>query len=176
MSPQAIRRSLQLSEADAEALCLSLRPRKVQGPQPPRIKMSELSWEDRQSLGNVSVPRIRARDLRMADILAAVGQVTGFSEVMLLGPRQMRPLVHARQLLMHLVRELCPGATTPAIGLFLNRDHTTVLYGLTRAGQLLAEDEDFVRRKRQALALLDAWSEAMEKNENKEPCHARCTQ
>lgn len=176
MSAQAIRRSLKLSEADVEALCLTLRPRKPAGAKPARITLSDLSGQDRLNLYQVSIPRIRARNLCMADILAAVAEVTGFGEVMLLGPRQMRSLVHARQLLMHLLRELCPGATTPAIGLFLTRDHTTVLYGLTRAGQLLASDEDFSRKKRQALALLNAWSETAEKTKIKEPRHARCAQ
>ncbi len=41
---------------------------------------------------------------------------------------------------MYLVRELCAGASLPAIGHFLGRDHTTVLYGCRRAEVLLARD------------------------------------
>jgi hypothetical protein len=46
---------------------------------------------------------------------------------------------------MILIRQLCSGATCSAIGHFLGRDHTTVLYGLRKAGERLAKDQDFAR-------------------------------
>ena len=177
MSQQAIRRSLRLSEADVAALCLTLLPRKGAPKTPSLGDIAARTLKELQILDCTGAleQRIRCQNLPMADILAAVVQVTGFSEAMLLGPRQMRPLVHARQLVMHLLRELCPGATTPAIGLFLNRDHTTVLYGLTRAGQLICNDTDFATQKHQVLALLCAWVDARESQGKKTSYHACCT-
>ncbi len=51
--------------------------------------------------------------------------------------------MRARQLVMYLIRELCPRTSLPAIGFMLNRDHTTVLYGCHRAAALLRCDRAF---------------------------------
>ena len=79
----------------------------------------------------------------MAEILDAVAAAAGIERARLLGPCRARDLVRPRQLCMVLLRRLCPGASLPAIGFFLRRDHTTVLYGIRRAEALLARDPAF---------------------------------
>ncbi len=76
----------------------------------------------------------------MISVLKAVAQISNVPPAHLLGSSQRRGLVRPRQLTMYLVRELCAGASLPAIGHFLGRDHTTVLYGCRRAEDLLARD------------------------------------
>lgn len=69
----------------------------------------------------------------MAAVLTVVARQSGLSEALLLSPVQTRRPAQARQLVMCLLRALCPGATLPAIGHFLGRDHSTVLHGCRRA-------------------------------------------
>ncbi len=90
----------------------------------------------------------------MAGVLNAVAQAAGVAADGLLGPGQERALARPRHLVMYLLRELCAGATLPAIGHFLDRDHTTVLYGCRRAVVLLARDPGFRRWRDEALRLL----------------------
>ena len=79
----------------------------------------------------------------MLCVLEAVAQASGLSAAHLLGPGQARALVRPRQLTMYLLRQHCAGASLPAIGHFMKRDHTTVLYGCRRAAALLARDSGF---------------------------------
>ena len=90
----------------------------------------------------------------MISVLKAVAQVSNIPPAHLLGPSQRRGLVRPRHLIMYLVRELCAGASLPAIGHFLGRDHTTVLYGCRRAEALLAKDAGVRRWRDGALQLL----------------------
>ena len=79
----------------------------------------------------------------MSCVLAAVAEAAGTGAAHLLGPRQTRALARPRQLTMYLLRQHCVGASLPAIGHFMGRDHTTVLYGCRRAAELLARDAEF---------------------------------
>ena len=79
----------------------------------------------------------------MSCVLAAVAEASGTSAGHLLGPGQARALARPRQLTMYLLRRHCAGASLPAIGHFMGRDHTTVLYGCRRAAELLARDAGF---------------------------------
>ncbi len=79
----------------------------------------------------------------MMDVVDAVARACALGREDLLGRGQARPLARARHLAMYLVRELCPGASLPAIGHLLDRDHTTVLYGCRRAAALRARDAGF---------------------------------
>jgi chromosomal replication initiation ATPase DnaA len=82
----------------------------------------------------------------MAEVLAAVARAGGVDRAEIVGPSQGRHLTPLRQLTMLLLREVCAGASLPAIGHFLGRDHTTVHYGCRKAAQRLRTDPDFSRR------------------------------
>jgi len=91
----------------------------------------------------------------MISVLTAVAQAANIPAAHLLGPSQQRDLVRPRQLVMYLVREMCEGATLPAIGHLFGRDHTTVLYGCRRAKDLLARDAGVRSWRDRALYLLE---------------------
>ena len=56
--------------------------------------------------------------------------------------RRARKVSRPRQIAMYLVKEMTP-KSMPAIGrCFGNRDHTTVMHGIQRIGQLIEEDAD----------------------------------
>ena len=76
----------------------------------------------------------------MAQVRRAVARACGLEEAQLRRPGQTRDLVRARQLLAYLLRELCPGATLPAIGAFLGQDHSTVFHACRRAALRLRQE------------------------------------
>lgn len=128
MSPTAIRRALGLSAAQALAcgladpvLAPAVRPADAGAAGPPATC-------DRRG------PRLEA-------VAEAVAQACDLPRARLFGPAQDRRSARARHLLMYLLRELCAGASFPTIGFFLNRDHTTVIYGVRRIARELARDE-----------------------------------
>ena len=127
MSIRAIRRALGLSEAAATAAGLLASGRLVAASTPG---------------GDATNPRGPGGP-RMAEVLDAVSRGTGIDREALIAPGQRQPAVRARQLVMYLIRELCPGASLQAIGFLLDRDHTTVLYGCRRAAALLDRDRAF---------------------------------
>lgn len=135
MSATAIRRALGLTAREAVAA----------GLQSPR------AWQEARArpVGPVAPaeprysPDGRRHDLRMSDVMQAVCDVTGIASERILGRAQDRRHAGARHLLMHLLRELCAGASYPTIGFFVQRDHTTVLYGCRRAQGLIEHDRDF---------------------------------
>ncbi len=79
----------------------------------------------------------------MVAVLAAVAQAGMVGQDEIVGASQGRRLTPLRQLTMYLLRELCEGASLPAIGHFLERDHTTVHYGCRKATMRLRGDPDF---------------------------------
>lgn len=135
MSATAIRRALGLTAREAVAA----------GLESPRAWQEALA----RPVGPVvpAEPRYsadgRRHDLRMSDVMQAVCDVTGIASERILGRAQDRRHAGARHLLMHLLRELCAGASYPTIGFFVQRDHTTVLYGCRRAQGLIEHDRDF---------------------------------
>lgn len=144
MSATAIRRALGLSSGEALRAGildpLPARPAPDRAPRPaPTTAPAVLRPKPRRT---------------MAEILDAVAAATGIERDRLLGPCRARALVRPRQLRMLLLRRLCPGASLPAIGFFLRRDHTTVLYGIRRAEALLARDPGFGALHARALRLL----------------------
>lgn len=130
MSATAIRRALGLSSTEAlrAGILDPLPARPLSDPSP--------------TPADPSAPRPK-RGRTMAEILDAVAAAAGIERARLLGPCRARELVRPRQLCMALLRRLCPGASLPAIGFFLRRDHTTVLYGIRRAESLLVRDPAF---------------------------------
>jgi len=136
MSNTGIRRALGLSER--EAVEAGIIPRRV-----------ELSREDR--LAAPAAHCDEGRDGRpngpggplLAEVLAAVARAGNVGRDEIAGVSQGRRLTPLRQLTMYLLRELCDGASLPAIGHFLGRDHTTVHYGCRKAAERLRRDPDF---------------------------------
>jgi hypothetical protein len=105
---------------------------------------------------DVPAPVRVARGPGMVEVLEAVARASGFGAPDLLSPGQARDLARARQLVMYLLRGLCAGASLPAIACFLQRDHTTVLYGCRRAKALLQGDPRFQALHARARRVLDA--------------------
>jgi hypothetical protein len=126
MSATAIRRALGLS--CGEALRAGILDPLPARPSPAPAHSVQLTAKPRRT---------------MAEILDAAATAAGVERARLLGPCRARDLVRPRQLCMLLLRRLCPGTSLPAIGFFLRRDHTTVLYGIRRAEALLARDPAF---------------------------------
>ncbi len=124
MSATAVRRALALSAAEAMAYGL-LPPTCAKAP--PGRPAGALAQAGPE----------------MMDVVDAVARACALGREDLLGRGQARPFARARHLAMYLVRELCPGASLPAIGHLLDRDHTTVLYGCRRAAALRARDAGF---------------------------------
>lgn len=126
MSAEAVRRALGLSARHAGALGL-LGPAAVPDP------------NARPGFPPAARPRAPAGPT-MAAVLQILSEESGVSRAALVGPSQARALARLRHLLMWLLRERCAGASLPAIGHFLGRDHSSVLYGCRRCRRRLAED------------------------------------
>ena len=67
----------------------------------------------------------------VASILAAVAEATGRTVAELSGIQRSRPIAHSRQFGYFMVRALRPDLSLMAIGRIFNRDHSTVMYGLS---------------------------------------------
>ena len=146
MSATAIRRALGLNARDAVAAGIfDLEPT-----EPPR----RAAPAGRQGNSRPTRPNTPPRGPAMRSVLEAVARAFGVAPDQILGPGQARAAVRPRQITMHLVRELCAGASLPAIGHFLSRDHTTVLYGCRCAEALLARDVAYRELRDRALRLL----------------------
>ncbi len=130
MSIRAIRRALGWSEAAATAAGL-LEPGHLLAAPAPGAEATKL--RGRRGWGGPG----------MAEVLDAVSRGAGIDRKTLIAPDQRQPVVRARQLVMYLIRELCPRTSLQAIGCLLDRDHTTVLYGCRRAAVLLGRDRAF---------------------------------
>ncbi len=136
MSNTGIRRALGLSER--EAVEAGVIPRRVEPNREAKIVASDAvdGCGDDGSGG-------RSNGLLLAEVLAAVARAGNVSGDEIAGASQGRRLTPLRQLTMYLLRELCDGASLPAIGHFLGRDHTTVHYGCRKAAGRLRNDPDF---------------------------------
>ncbi|MCH8810047.1 MAG: hypothetical protein IH993_09495 [Proteobacteria bacterium] len=136
MSATAIRRALGLSEMRAVACGLMV-------PASARPASSRLGAGDAPGRTGARGGGADAAGACMMDVVEAVARAGGVRPKDLIGRGQTRPLTRARQLAMHLLRESHPGVSLHAIGVLLDRDHTTVLYGCRRAAALLARDGAF---------------------------------
>lgn len=76
---------------------------------------------------------------------AAVCKSMGIRRSMLWGRDRGGRLPIARQVVWHAVRSNT-GASYPELGKLTGYDHTTVLYGIRRVGQMLEEGNKFVTR------------------------------
>ena len=82
----------------------------------------------------------------MAKLIRLTSSYCELSKDDIIGPRMMREFARARWAIMHISREHHKHSLT-YIGRYLgNRDHTTALYGLRRAKQLLeSKDKAFTK-------------------------------
>jgi hypothetical protein len=138
MSNTGIRRALGLSEREAVAA----------GIIPRRVIVERDTEESAHDALPVDTPDAdgpvnASRGPMMADVLAAVARAGNVSREEILGASHGRRLTPLRQLTMCLLRELCSGASLPAIGHFLGRDHTTVHYGCRKATLRLQSEPGF---------------------------------
>ena len=149
MSTRAIRRALGLSEAAATAAGLLEPGRLVAAPAPGGGATNAPGGGATNAPGGgaTNAPGPGGPDgpggPGMTEVLAAVSRDSGIDCKTLIAPGQRQPVVRARQLVTYLIRELCPRTSLSAIGLLLDRDHTTVLYGCHRAAALLRRDRAF---------------------------------
>ncbi|NIA67795.1 hypothetical protein HBA54_04255 [Pelagibius litoralis] len=79
----------------------------------------------------------------MTDVLSAVCMVSGLDRETICGPRGAPTVASTRQLAMLVMRRHCAARSTPEIGRFLSRDHTTVISGCRSAERRLAEDPEY---------------------------------
>ena len=85
-------------------------------------------------------------------IASVVCDVFGVTIKALRGPRQHRDAARARAAFMWLAWNLT-GASSAQVGHFLNRDHSTVIYGSHRASHLRESDDEFRAKLDNASAL-----------------------
>lgn len=82
------------------------------------------------------------RNFRKDRCIQAAAAWIGIKPKELLGSARCRPIAYARFALMLALRR--EGWSLPLIGLWLGkRDHTTIMYGIARAQELLGTDADF---------------------------------
>jgi DNA-binding CsgD family transcriptional regulator len=146
MSPVAIRRALGLSEA--EAMMIGIFPPRAAG------RTGQPRPGPGSAPGTAAGP-VPPRGPRMDAVIDAVARESGVGRAVILGHGQSRASVRARQLAMHLLRGLCPGASLSTIGHALGRDHSTVLHGLRRAEARLADDTGFRSLRARVCARLE---------------------
>lgn len=137
MSNTGIRRILGLSEW--EAVNAGVIPSRVEADRKDRMPVPNIAHDE----DSPSARSIRRGGPRMAEVLAAVAGAGKIGQDEIIGVGQGRTITPLRQLTMYLLRELCDGASLPAIGHFMARDHTTVHYGCRKAKNRLLSDPDF---------------------------------
>lgn len=141
MSNTGIRRTLGLSEW--EAVNAGIIPSRIEADRKDRTPVANAARIGVRENGSRYTPSTGRGGPQMVAVLAAVAQAGKVSQGEIVGASQGRRLTPLRQLTMYLLRELCEGASLPAIGHFLARDHTTVHYGCRKAKKRLLSDPDF---------------------------------
>jgi chromosomal replication initiator protein len=89
--------------------------------------------------------------IRIANVLQATSEMTGFSRSQLTSASRTRDLINARQMAMFAARKLT-NRSLLQIGIALKRDHTTVLHGLRMFADRLQADT----KARENLAQIEA--------------------
>jgi chromosomal replication initiator protein len=82
--------------------------------------------------------------LSLAAILMVSAEYFGLPVAELTGRNRSAKIALPRQIIMYLMREEI-GASFPQIGQVLNRDHTTVMHGIGRIADELAQDSDLAK-------------------------------
>ena len=79
--------------------------------------------------------------LTCQNLLSVISFVSGQPENEILGASRARGLVLCRHAYYHIAREKM-GLKLAQIGLFFNRDHTTIIHGLTKVKNMISIDDD----------------------------------
>jgi chromosomal replication initiator protein len=79
-------------------------------------------------------------------IVDIVAKQSGLTRSQLLGRSRLPRIVLARQVGMYLCLEMVRAASLPGVGLWFDRDHTTVLHARERMRRRIAADRKFARR------------------------------
>lgn len=89
-------------------------------------------------------PGIKRHQLYLESLLAKAEEVFGVSEKVILSKDRRRQVVEARQALMYALHR--SNFKLHAIGKMLNRDHTTVMYGIEVVKNLQQTDKEFAEK------------------------------
>jgi len=92
-----------------------------------------------QALHDLVAPGPSGRGATPLAILTAVARYFGIKADDLKGKARHKQIVGPRQVAMYLLRE-DGHLSTPEVGRLLNRDHTTVLYGMKQIANDIARD------------------------------------
>ena len=79
--------------------------------------------------------------LTCQNLLSVISFVSGQPENEILGASRARGLVLCRHAYYHIAREKM-GLKLAQIGSFFNRDHTTIIHGLTKVKNMISIDDD----------------------------------
>ncbi len=80
-----------------------------------------------------------SRDIH--EIISVAASVTGVSQQDLKGPSRKRSIAYPRFVAMKAVRE-ATGKSYPAIAEAFNRDHSTIITGVRKAAEVIADHAD----------------------------------
>jgi chromosomal replication initiator protein len=75
------------------------------------------------------------------NVLDVAAHVTGVSKDQMRGGSRKRAVAYPRFIAMKAVRE-ATGKSFPTIGRSLRKDHSTVISGIKRAGEIIADNQD----------------------------------
>ncbi len=100
----------------------------------------------------------RPRRVTIDDIVAIVSERVGMRRADLQSKRRTKPLTEARQLCMHLARQLTRLSLEEIGAYFGGRDHSTVLYSIERVECRMAESPDYKKMLDNLLAMLASGS------------------
>jgi hypothetical protein len=81
--------------------------------------------------------------LTCQNLLSVISFVSGQSEDAILGPSRSRGLVLCRHVFYHVARKKM-GLKLVQIGAFFNKDHTTILHGLSKIDDMVSINDEIV--------------------------------
>jgi hypothetical protein len=90
------------------------------------------------------VPKIQPPEPKkrysMPQITQQVAQKYGLTSGLLRGPRRQKSIVMARFEAWWRIREECPYLSYPQIGMYFNRDHSTVIHGARKHAERIEQN------------------------------------
>ena len=136
--------------------CTPIQAKAVQRPPTPIVAPSPIhslraaaAWERRKAARTGKYPAVHA-------IVASVAEAWGVTETDVLSARRTSKVVRPRQVAMFLAKELTL-RSLPDIGRRIGgRDHTTVLHGVRRIGELIETDGELAEKIAGLRAQLEA--------------------
>lgn len=89
-------------------------------------------------------------------IVRVVVAHTGIDRAYIMGRCREVPVSHARALAMYLAYHICKHATSTTVGMYFDRDHTTVLKAINKIDAAIQACEEFAESVRQLRQGLEA--------------------